>query len=66
MNSHHIPEKLSSHIPEKHQSIMPDTAVWIALAAVAVVLAAIWFAVASSGGEECPSAKTDQTTAHCT
>jgi hypothetical protein len=66
--SSHLPERMSSHIPEKKQSIMPNAAVWIALAVLAVVLAAIWFAVGFSGGEECPSAKTktDETSVNCT
>ena len=33
------------HIPEQHQSIRPTPSVWLALGAVAVVLAVIWVVV---------------------
>ena len=33
------------HVPEQHQSIAPTPAVWLALAAVAVVMAVVWVVV---------------------
>ena len=33
------------HVPEQHQSIAPTPSVWLALAAVAVVMAVVWVVV---------------------
>jgi hypothetical protein len=33
------------HVPEQHQSIAPTPAVWLALAAVALVMAVVWVVV---------------------
>jgi hypothetical protein len=33
------------HLPERHQSIAPTPSVWLALGAVAVVMAVIWVVV---------------------
>jgi hypothetical protein len=33
------------HVPEQHQSIAPTPSVWLALAAVAFVMAVVWVVV---------------------
>jgi hypothetical protein len=57
---------MTSHIPEKRQSIMPPRALWFGLAVVAVVMTIVWVALSSSGGQDCPTAKTDQSSVNCT
>ena len=45
-------------LPEKRQSVRPNRSVLVGALLIAVVLAAVWFAVSAAveaGGEDCPA-----------
>jgi hypothetical protein len=56
---------MSTHIPRKRQSLKPTRALWIGLAALLIVLLAIWLVVgfASRGPSQCPAGKSS--TSNC-
>jgi hypothetical protein len=56
---------MSTHIPRKRQSLKPTRAVWMGLAALLIVLLAIWLVVgfASRGPSQCPAGKSS--TSNC-